>query len=82
MTLYEYNQLSEDRQMEALWENGQFVTDRNDGIRKYILYSLFSFYVELIYHPDYNIMTGIHAFALSTQLDPYLESIDITYAGM
>jgi hypothetical protein len=40
---YEYNQLDECEQHEAIWEHGVMVGDRNESEHKIILYQIFSF---------------------------------------
>jgi hypothetical protein len=52
MTLYQYNDLSEQQRYEALWKDGAMVDQKIEDGYKVILYQLFSFYVELYYHQE------------------------------
>ena len=46
MTLYQYKQLDECEQTEALWDHGARLAERKDEKYRYVLYSLFNFHVE------------------------------------
>jgi hypothetical protein len=76
MTLYEFNQLDEMEQAEALW-NGVFIADREDDEHKILLYQIDGFYVEVFYHKEYNVIRRFRSFSSTNPLDPYLDKIDI-----
>ena len=78
MTLPQFYALNEGEQMENLWDNGVHITERQDKTFRYILYSLFSFFVELKYERNDNNLLGCRAFKNESQLEPYLPNIDIS----
>lgn len=78
MTLYEYNGLDELEQSQALWEHGTHISERDDEKFRYVLYSLFSFYVELKYNRELNVINGSRSFRNTDQLEAYFPNIDIS----
>jgi hypothetical protein len=78
MTLSQFYALNEGEQMENLWDHGVHITEKQDETFRYILYSLFSFFVELKYHMNDNNLVACRAFKSETQLEPYLPDIDIS----
>lgn len=77
MTLYEYNELDEAEQHEALWEHGEMVGNRIEGEHKIILYQMFSFYIELYYHMKFNVLRRLRSFSSVECLDVYLQQFDL-----
>jgi hypothetical protein len=77
MTLYEFNALDEMEQAEAVWE-GVFIADRQDNEHRILLYQIDSFYVEAYYHIEHNVLRRFRSFSSTTQLEPYLNQIDLT----
>ena len=41
----EFTQLSEEKQMEIIWERGVFISEKNNDRFKYILYNVDGFYI-------------------------------------
>jgi len=78
MTLYEFNTLSDDEKLEAVYETGSFVADIVHGLAKNLLYQLSEFYVEVLYDGKDNLVKGIRSFKQGVYLKPYLEQIDIS----
>lgn len=78
MTLYEYNDLDELEQTEALWEYGVHIGERDDAKFRYVLYALDSFYIELKYNRELNCINGSRSFSSVSQLEPYFPNIDIS----
>ncbi len=78
MTLYEFNLLSENQQTEVVWNEGDFVTDRQENGYSILLYQLYSFYVEIKYFTKANDFLVYRSFSNIDQLEPYLEEIDIS----
>lgn len=78
MTLYEYRLLSETEQYNVLWGNGVHISERHDGRFGYVLYQVFSFYVELKYDGEINKIADRKVFSTDRHLEPYLNKIDIT----
>ena len=76
MTLYKFNQLDEMEQAEAVWD-GDFIADREDAEYKILLYQIDSFYVEIYYHKEYNVIRRFRSFSSTDQLQPYFEKINL-----
>lgn len=77
MTLYQFNALDETEQHEAVWNNGVHVGDRVEGECKIILYQLFSFYVEIYYHTEFNALRRLRSFSSTQCLDTYISDINL-----
>ena len=77
MTLYEFNRLDETEQHEAVWNDGVMVGDRMEDEHKIILYQLFSFYVELYYHVEFNVLRRLRSFSSTECLDAYIDHFKI-----
>jgi hypothetical protein len=75
MTLYEFQELPRRKQIETLWDFGIEVDERESHPYLYVLYNLYSFYVELKYLGE-SLIT-IYAFNHTDPLDPYLNNIVI-----
>jgi len=54
LTLYDFNNFSEAEKGEAVFKNGTFIDDRDEGGLKVQLYRLNGFYVEVFYDPKGN----------------------------
>ena len=78
MTLTEFSSLDESRQAEALIEGGVFLTERMYKNFSIFLYQLDDFYVEIYHNLKYNVMQGMRSFQDDEELEPFLESIDIS----
>jgi hypothetical protein len=63
----------------TVWENGEFLDDRmdEDGVHRVALYQIFSFYVELFYHIEYNVLSKLIAFSDTEMLDVYLQQYSL-----
>ena len=81
MTLYDYSELNEVEQQDVLWDHGVMVDARNDGDHNIILYQMFSFYVELYYNSDYNLLKKLRSFSRMECLDVYLQQVDLSEIG-
>ncbi len=77
MTLYEFNDLDELEQHEAIWEYGVMIGDRFEGEHRIILYQLFSFYVELFYQQEHNVLRKLRSFCSTELLDAYLTQFNL-----
>ena len=79
MTLEEFYDLDEMEQRETVWENGEFLDDRmdEDGVHRVALYQIFSFYVELFYNIEYNVLSKLIAFSDTEMLDIYLQQFSL-----
>jgi hypothetical protein len=77
MTLNQFHKLDEMEQVEALWEYGVHIADRDEGEHKLILYQVDAFYVEVWYHKEYNVVRKYRAFSSTDILGPYLDKLNI-----
>jgi hypothetical protein len=81
MDLRQFNGLDESVQIAMIWDNGVHVATRDDEVYQYLLYQLDSFYVEVWYHIEFEVINRFIAFNSLDRLDPYLQQIDI-YADL
>ncbi|MEO7523676.1 MAG: hypothetical protein ABIT58_06250 [Ferruginibacter sp.] len=77
MTLEHYNSLTEEKRSFVLDKAGAFVGATFNKHYEFNLFMLSSFYVEVIYKID-GTLCGSRAFTAVSQLDRYLNSIDIS----
>ena len=77
MTLYQFNALVETEKHEAIWEHGVMVADRIDAEYRVILYQIFSFYVELYYHTELNVLCRLRSFSSTNPLEAYINQINL-----
>jgi len=77
MGLYEYMMLSEEEQWDDLWQNGTFLTHHIESDKKFSLYALYAFFVEVELDPRTNKIIGKGYFKTGETLDRYAGSIDI-----
>jgi hypothetical protein len=83
MTLYQFNSCDEMEQMEAIWNQGVVVAEREDEVHRYKLYQIDAFYVEEVWHKEYNVRRAFNSFASTNagMLQPYLDKIDVKGIG-
>ena len=55
MTIYEFKALSDFEQAEVVW-NCTLLAHREDGFFRILLYQVDSFYVEVYYHKEANVL--------------------------
>ncbi len=77
MGLYEYMMLTEEEQWNNLWKNGAFLTHHIEPKKKFSLYALYAFFVEVELDVKTNKIIGKGCFETGTALDRYAGSIDI-----
>ena len=68
--------MDEMEQAEAVW-SGVHIADREDQDHRILLYLIDSFYMEVYYHKEYNVIRRFRPFSSTEQLQPYLNQIDI-----
>lgn len=78
MTLYEFNRLPKDRQLELVWNLATFLMRRPIGRSYRLLYALDSFYVEIRYSSDHNEITACRPFRSLIPLEPYVEAVQLS----
>lgn len=71
MTLKEFNELEPLKQYDLVFTKGDFLEYWIDDPKRYALYSVFKFYVEIEYHPVTNKISGLKAFEVGSLLDKY-----------
>lgn len=76
MTLEQYNTLTEQKRAFVLDKAGVFVASTFNKHYEFDLFMLDSFYVEVIFKTD-GTLCGTRAFTAISQLDRYLNAIDI-----
>jgi hypothetical protein len=76
MTIYQFISLDEAEQAEAIWDATQ-IGDRSDEEHNILLYQINSFYVEVFYHKEYNVIRKFRPFTSTDQLQPYLDKIKL-----
>lgn len=76
MTVYEFLAFDEMEQAEAVW-SGTLLATRTEGKHQVLLYAIDSFYVEVFYHPEYNVIRKLRPFRETSLLEPYLDQIDL-----
>lgn len=79
MTLYQFNTSDEMEQLEAIWEYGVVVAEPDDETYHYKLYQIDAFYVEEVWHKEYNVRRAFNSFASTNaeMLKPYLDGIGV-----
>lgn len=77
MGLYEYMMLSEIDQWNELWENGQFLTNRKYKSKKFSLYALYNFFVEVELDPLTDKILCKGHFKSGETMDKYVGNIDL-----
>ena len=77
MTMYDFQLLPEQQQIEILYRDGVYIGKRRDGVSIILLYQLESFYVEVYYRKYRSHIKQLYCFESTDQLDPYLEQIDV-----
>jgi hypothetical protein len=77
MTLGEFRTLDDIEKQEAIWE-GTHIGTRYDEHHSILLFQIDSFYVEVFYHHQSEVIKKYRSFRSVEQLAPYLRQIDIT----
>lgn len=77
MTSTYFDQLTEARQTDVIWEEGVFLDRRKDGFYNILLFQLDEFYTEIYYHAHFNVIIKIVSFSDTDLLAPYLDKIKL-----
>lgn len=78
MDFYEFTDLDEHGQAFAIWHFGVYLLSRRQGLRKYRLYAIDDFYVEVSFLEGNPHFEKISTFESTDFLDPYLALIDLS----
>lgn len=79
ITLFDYQILSREEQLQLLYEQGVYIGKRREDGQTRVLYQLEGFYVEIWYRAYRKWVDKIHCFRSTSLLDPYLEFIDLEH---
>ncbi len=79
MTLFDFQLLSKNEQVDLLYKEGVYIGKRKINNSCVLLYQLESFYIEVFYKKYRCSVIRIHCFRSTTLLDPYLEQIDVEH---
>ncbi len=75
MTLYEFNALSDEQQMQCWMQQGQFLMTRHTEQFAVNLYAVEGFFIEVWYNPYLNQINRLRSFSSVRALDDYLPHI-------
>ena len=75
--LHEFKYQEKHKKTELLSKYGVYLASRLNRGYQVLLFSVSTFYVEVYFDLEHEIMSYIRAFSGSEDLDPYLEGIDI-----
>ena len=78
ITLNDFQVLSFDKKCNFITVFGDYLLYRVEGDKKYYLYAMEGFYVEVCYLPKKGKVADINPFINSSKLDAYAESVDIS----
>lgn len=71
MTLYEFNILNEEKQFYLIFNEGIFLDDYHENDKRFALYAMYKFFIELEYDIDKNKITNKVSFIYGEKLDRY-----------
>ena len=77
MTCAYFDQLSEAKQTDVIWEAGTFLDRRSEGFYNVLLFQIDDFYTEVYYHAHFNVIIRIESFSDTDRLEPYLDHIKL-----
>jgi len=77
MELKHFQALSQVTQRELMMKKGVLLAERKLTEFTIFLYQLDGFYAELYYHPQTNEVAWVKTFTSTSELEPYLSSIEI-----
>ncbi|HEY0057592.1 MAG TPA: hypothetical protein VGB56_00570 [Flavisolibacter sp.] len=77
MTLFEFRVLSDEEQIDRLYQDAVYIGKRKEGHLSVVLYQLDGFYVEVYYHKYRRLVYRLRGFTSTIPLDPYLEQINV-----
>lgn len=77
MTFYQFINLNKDDQALIVWEHGVYISSREDLEYKYLHYRINTFYVQVWYHREHNIILRFKAFISVEQLKMALSNVSL-----
>ena len=70
-TLYEFNVLTEEKQYYLIFNEGIFLDEHHENDKRFALYALYKFFIELEYDIEKNKITNKVSFIYGEKLDRY-----------
>lgn len=77
MTLYQFLQLNELEQANAIWDEGEFLAHRKDNVNDYALYEIGDFFIEVTYSGFENKILTFKPFKTMRLLEPYWDVVSL-----
>jgi hypothetical protein len=77
MRLKEFKYLQKQTKQELLFSNGVYLAGRKDEEYLIFLYDMETFYVEVYYDPEEDMIGYIRAFTSTDDLAPYVKHVDL-----
>jgi hypothetical protein len=74
-SMFEFIILPSDEQAQYIWDKGTYLLSRQLGRYNISLYHVDSFYAEIWYNKEDNVIYAITPFRDITRLDPYLKDM-------
>lgn len=71
MTIYDFMEMDEMEQSEAIW-SGKLAGTREDSEYRILLYKIDGFYVEVYYHKEHNVIKKFRPFTDKNELCAYV----------
>lgn len=71
LTLYEFNILNEEKQYYLIFNEGIFLDEHHENDKRFALYALYKFFIELEYDIEKNKITNKVSFIYGEKLDRY-----------
>jgi hypothetical protein len=78
MKLEEFQYLNKSTKTQVLFDNGIYLSSRQEPEYTIDLYQIDSFYVEVFYHHGSKVIIYLKAFSRLEDLGPYLDDIDLS----
>lgn len=78
MTLEQFKDLRHSNKTATIWNQGEHIASRIDGIFSVTLWQLGAFYVEIYFNILQGKITAFESFESMHRLEPYLAQVDIS----
>ena len=78
MTLYQFLQLNDLEQANAVWDEGKFLAHRVDEMNDYALYEIGDFFIEVTYTAHQNKILTFKPFKSMRLLEKYWQEVQLS----
>jgi hypothetical protein len=78
MLLHQFSKLCEDQHYSYLLNQGVFIADLKTEDSDLLLFQLNHYYIQVVFAKDTDNITAVKYFSDTNELDPFLETIDIS----